>query len=239
MSVHLNKEVAKLKRSILQLCAMVEENVRRAVDSIARRDIQAARQAIVKDAEIDRFEIDVEEECLKILALHQPVAIDLRYVIACLKMNNDLERIGDLAVNIAKRSIAISEFADGDPLMLDFHPMMDMAQAMIKKVLDSLIELNAELAMQVMAEDDALDALNKKVHAEVNALIKSNPSKVDYYINLLSVSRHLERIGDYATNIAEDVIYLVNGRIVRHRTGPTLEEFKRKGSAEPHSDSHV
>lgn len=238
MSVHLNKEIAKLKRSILQLCAMVEENVRRAVESIAKRDVQAARQAIVKDAEIDRFEIDVEEECLKILALHQPVAIDLRYVIACLKMNNDLERIGDLAVNIAKRSIAISEFADGDPLMLDFHPMMDMAQAMIKKVLDSLIELNAELAMQVMAEDDALDALNKKVHSEVNALIKSNPAKVDYYINLLSVSRHLERIGDYATNIAEDVIYLVNGRIVRHRTGPTLEEFKRKG-AEVHSDSHI
>ena len=228
MSVHLNKEISKLKRSILQLCAMVEENVRRAVESVSRRDVLAARQVIAKDSEIDRFEIDVEEECLKILALHQPVAIDLRYVIACLKMNNDLERIGDLAVNIAKRSILITEFADGDPIMLDFHPMMDKVQAMLKKVLDALIELDADQAMQVMAEDDSLDAMNKKVHAEVNALIKSNPTKVDYYINLLSVSRHLERIGDYATNIAEDVIYLVNGRIVRHRTGPNLDEFKKK-----------
>jgi phosphate transport system protein len=151
-------------------------------------------------------------------------------------MNNDLERIGDLAVNIAKRSIAISEFADGDPIMLDFHPMMDKVQEMIKKVLDSLIELNADLALQVMNEDDALDAMNKKVHAEVNGLIKRNPGKVDYYINLLSVSRHLERIGDYATNIAEDVIYLVNGRIVRHRTGPNLEEFKRKSA--PLAEDH-
>ena len=233
MSVHLNKEISKLKRSILQLCAMVEENVRRAVESVSRRDVQAARQAIARDSEIDRFEIDVEEECLKILALHQPVAIDLRYVIACLKMNNDLERIGDLAVNIAKRSIQITEFADGDPIMLDFHPMMDKVQAMLKKVLDALIELNSDLAMEVMAEDDELDAMNKKVHAEVNALIKSNPAKVDYYVNLLSVSRHLERIGDYATNIAEDVIYLVNGRIVRHRTGPNLEEFKQKKSVPP------
>jgi len=235
MSVHLNKEISKLKKSILQLSAMVEENVRRAVDSIAKRDVQSARMVIVKDAEIDRFEIDVEEECLKILALHQPVAIDLRYVIACLKMNNDLERIGDLAVNIAKRSIAISEFADGDPLMFDFHPMMDRAQAMLKKVIDSLIELNADVAMQVMAEDDQIDAMNKKVQTEVNSLIKSNPAKADYYINLLSVSRHLERIGDYATNIAEDVIYLVNGRIVRHRTGPNFEEFKRKN---PNAQDH-
>ncbi len=228
MPVHLNKEISKLKRSILQLSAMVEENVRRAVESIAGRDVQSAKMAIIKDAEIDRFEIDVEEECLKILALHQPVAVDLRYVIACLKMNNDLERIGDLAVNIAKRSIAISEFADGDPVILDFHPMMDRVQSMLKKVLDSLIELDSDIAMQVLIEDDEVDAMNKKVQAEVGALIKSDPAKADYYINLLSVSRHLERIGDYATNIAEDVIYLVNGRIVRHRTGPSFEEFKRK-----------
>ncbi len=230
MSVHLNKEISKLKRSILQLCAMVEENVRRAVESVSKRDVALARQAVAKDGEIDRFEIDVEEECLKILALHQPVAIDLRYVIACLKMNNDLERIGDLAVNIAKRAIHINEFADGDPIMLDFHPMMDRVQVMLKRVLDSLIELNADLAMQVMTEDDELDAMNKKIQGEVHSLIKNNPAKVEYYINLLSVSRHLERIGDYATNIAEDVIYLVNGKIVRHRTGPDFDEFKKKSA---------
>jgi phosphate transport system protein len=108
--------------------------------------------------------------------------------------------------------------------------MMDRVQVMLKRVLDSLIELNADLAMQVMTEDDELDAMNKKIQGEVHSLIKNNPAKVEYYINLLSVSRHLERIGDYATNIAEDVIYLVNGKIVRHRTGPDFDEFKKKSA---------
>lgn len=230
MSVHLDNEISKLKKSILQLCAMVEENVRRAVESVAGRDIEKARLAIAKDADIDRFEIDVEEECLKILALHQPVAVDLRYVIACLKMNNDLERIGDLAVNIAKRSIHLAEASGDGPAALDFQPMSAKVQAMIKKVLDSLIDLDGCLALEVMTDDDEVDAINKRMQAEATAMIKADPARIDYYINLLSVSRHLERIGDYATNIAEDVIYLVDGRIVRHRTGPGLEEFKKRKS---------
>lgn len=216
MSLLLGKEITKLKKLILQMCARVEEAVRHAVDSVSRRDISTARLVIAMDDDIDRMEVDIEEECLKILALHQPVAIDLRYVIACLKMNNDLERIGDLAVNIAGRSISAAEYGE-DSLILDFAPMMDITRKMLKQALDALINMDASLAAKVVSEDDELDKLNRQMHLEVNRLIKANPAKCEYYIHLLCVARHLERIGDYATNISEDVVYLVTGEIIRHK----------------------
>ncbi len=225
MSLLLGKEITKLKKLILQMCARVEEAVRHAVDSVSRRDISTARLVIAMDDEIDRMEVDIEEECLKILALHQPVAIDLRYVIACLKMNNDLERIGDLAVNIAGRSISAAEYGE-DSLILDFAPMMDITRKMLKQALDALINMDASLAAKVVSENDELDKLNRQMHLEVNRLIKTNPAKCEYYIHLLCVARHLERIGDYATNISEDVVYLVTGEIIRHKG-----EFSVKSSS--------
>ncbi|OGV52393.1 MAG: phosphate transport system regulatory protein PhoU [Lentisphaerae bacterium GWF2_52_8] len=216
MSLLLGKEIVSLKKLIFQMAAKVEEAVRKAVDSVAERDIAKAKEVIAKDDEIDRMEIDIEEECLKILALHQPVAVDLRYVIACLKMNNDLERIGDLAVNIAGRGISAAEFGE-DSLILDFEPMMDKTRKMLKHALDALINMDSSLAAKVIRDDDEIDAFNRQMHSEVNALIKANPSKCEYYIHLLCVARHLERIGDYATNISEDVVYLVTGEIIRHK----------------------
>ncbi len=227
MSVLLNKEISRLKKSILHLSTVVEENVRTAVESISKKDIELAKSVILKDNDIDRMEIDIEEECLKILALHQPVAADLRYVIACMKMNNDLERIGDLAVNIAKRVKHLTE--DGrDMLLVDFTPMMDRTRHMLKQALDSLINMDMDKALQVLNDDDEIDLYNKNIHSELKAMIKNNPAHVEYYLNLLSVSRHLERIGDYATNIAEEVIYMVKGDIIRHKTGTDFKEFKEK-----------
>ncbi len=215
----MNKEIVKLKKKILQLCAMVEENVRKAVDSVVNRDIDEAKLVNEQDIAVDQMEIEIEEECLKILALHQPVANDLRYVIACLKMNNDLERIADLSANIARRTISVAEYPNED-IPLDFYPMMDKTQAMLKKTLDAMIDMDPELAHEVMVQDDEIDEFNRQMHLEVHRLIKDNPEKAEFFIHLLSVSKQLERIGDYATNIAEDVIYMVRGEIVRHQGKP-------------------
>jgi phosphate transport system protein len=217
MSIHLTKEITKLKKSILQQCATVEENVRKAVDSVSQKDINEANEVKKQDEEIDRKEVDIEEECLKILALHQPVAGDLRFVIACLKLNNDLERIGDLANNIARNTIAIAGFGDKDDELLDFSEMMQKTRAMLKKALDALIEMDIYLANEVITTDDEIDELNRQMHIQVTEWIQKNPARAEYYMRLLNVSKHLERIGDYATNIAEDVIYLVTGKIIRHQ----------------------
>jgi phosphate transport system protein len=216
MSVHLSKEVAKLKKKILQLCAEVEENVRRAVLSVVSMDAAAAEDVRRKDMEIDRMEIEIEEECLKILALHQPVANDLRYVIACLKLSNDLERVGDQADNIARRTLSIIKH-NGQAVPVDFTPMMDKTRAMLKKALDCLIDMDSRLAAEVIESDAEINRYHKKMYDEIRTFIKKDPENFDYYINLSNVSRHLERIGDYATNIAEDVIYMVDGEIVRHK----------------------
>ena len=218
MPVHLSKEINKLKKSILTLCTTVEENVSKAVNAVVNKDIKLAVEVEKKDLEIDQMEIDIEEECLKILALHQPVAIDLRYVIACLKLNNDLERIGDLAENIARNAKVIAEFGDDDEQRKpDFSVMMDKTRSMLKKTLDALIETDTNLATEVIMEDDVIDDLNREMQVTILRWLKENPAKAEYYIRLLNVSKHLERIADYATNIAEDVLYMATGRIVRHQ----------------------
>jgi phosphate transport system protein len=167
------------------------------------------------------MEVGVEEDCLKILALHQPVAIDLRFIVAVLKINNDLERIGDLAVNIAERSAFLSKHPPFG-FSLGLVEMADRAQDMLKHSLDALINLDSGLAQEVCAADDEIDAMNRQMYLKIQDAIRSNPGKLESLIHLLSVSRHLERIADHATNIAEDVIYMVEGRIARHRT----EDYK-------------
>lgn len=222
MSIHLNKEIDKLKKQILRLAAMVEEDVRKAVQAVNTRDANLAREVIVKDEDIDTYEINLEEECLKILALHQPVANDLRYVISCMKINSDLERVGDLAVNIAKRAIAISKIQE-DTVPVDFTKLMDESQGMLKRSLDALIELDPHRARIVCGQDDVVDDLNKKMKSQIIEFIKAKPERTEYFLFLLNVSKNLERIGDYATNIAEDVIYMIEGCIVRHQPNEASE----------------
>jgi len=216
MALHLGKEIDNLKKMILELCTYVEENVCRAVDAVEAVDSELAKSVIKRDKVIDSREIDIEEECLKILALYQPVASDLRYVVACLKLNNDLERIGDLAKVIAKYALKIHGFGITE-IPLDFTLLEEKTKEMLRNSIESLIESDPAEALKVCVADDEVDELEAKMKADIRDLIRQEPEKLDSYLAMIGVARSLERIADYTTNIAEDVIYLVNGEIVRHK----------------------
>lgn len=216
MSQHLQKEIEDLKKKILSLSADVEECVKNAVHAVEARDRLLAARVIEGDISVDHAEVAIEEECLKLLALHQPVAIDLRFIICVIKMNNDLERIADLAVNIAERAAFL---ATRDPVAIpfDFPTMSAKTEEMLRHSLEALINLDAALARRVCAADDDIDTINREMYALVREGILGHPEHIESYIHLLAVSRHLERIADHATNIAEDVIYMIEGEIVRHQ----------------------
>lgn len=217
MSIHLQRSLEELNKKILVLGTVAEESVRKAVQAIENRDSDIATMVIDGDNEIDQLEVELEEECLKILALYQPVAADLRFIVATLKINNDLERVGDLAVNISERAIYL---ATQKPVnaVLNFHLMATRAQSMLAKSLDALVRVDAVLARQVLASDDEVDAMNREMYIQIQGAIRKFPDEIEPLIHLLSVSRHLERIADLATNIAEDVIYLAEAQIVRHQS---------------------
>jgi phosphate transport system protein len=216
MPKHFHRELEKLKKRILILGAMVEERVYMATKAIENNDSHLADKIIKSDYEIDEMEVDIEEECLKILALYQPVAVDLRFITAVIKINNDLERIADEAVNIAR---GVKYIAKGKKLHFDFdfYSMAEKTESMLKKSLDALVNLDVDLAFKVCILDDEVDKINAQAHRMVKDAIKDNPDQGEYFINLLLISRHLERIADHATNIAEEVIYLIEGEIIRHR----------------------
>jgi phosphate transport system protein len=216
MGKHLQREVELLKKQITALSTIVEESVRRAVRSIENRDADLAAAVIKGDYAIDEQEVRVEEECLKILALHQPVAIDLRFIVAALKINNDLERMGDLAVNIAERTVFL---CSQEPILAPFafDDMCGKTLVMLRESLDSLFDMDTDLAHRVLASDDAVDEINRQMYRKIGDAIIENPALTDRLLSYLSASRHLERIADAATNIAEDVIYMMEGAIVRHR----------------------
>jgi phosphate transport system protein len=215
MSVHFERELGKLKNKLLHLCAVVEDNLNRAVRALETRDVAMAEEVVEADRTIDNLEVEVEEDCLKILALHQPVAIDLRFIVTAMKINNDLERVGDLAVNIAERAIALGTDYPAD-LPIDFEAMAEVTKRMVKLSLDALINLDADLAREVCRMDDEVDEYNRRMFDVFDDVLGKQPDLAGTLLHLLSVSRHLERIADHATNIAEDVIYMVNGEIARH-----------------------
>jgi phosphate transport system protein len=216
VSKHLEREIDNLKKQILALSAMVEDNVYKAVQALTERNAALAEEVVQSDPRIDEIEVILEEECLKVLALHQPVAIDLRFIVAIIKINSDLERMGDLAVNIAERAMFIASRERLD-IPLDLRRMAEKTKAMMKKSLDSLMKRDAKLAYEVLETDDEVDAMNREMYTEIQSAILKKPEHIESLIHLLSCSRHLERIADHATNIAEDVIYMIDGVIVRHR----------------------
>jgi phosphate transport system protein len=216
MTKHYQKEIDRLKKQVLHLTAVVEERLRAAVTAVTDRDEKLARQVIEGDNDLDMMEVELEEELLKILALHQPVAIDLRFIVAALKINNDLERIGDLAVNIAERAVGLTE-SRMIPLPLDLNPMLNQVLTMVSKGADSLVNMDVKVAMEVCASDDIVDEMHREVYRAVERQLEQNPKEAGFYLGVVSISRNLERIADHATNIAEDVIYMVEGEIVRHR----------------------
>lgn len=215
MSVHLEAQTNKLKKSILSLSAIIEEAVRRSVKAVAERDPDLAREVIDGDPEVDRIEVEIEEECLKLLALYQPVATDLREVVAVLKINNDLERIADLAVNIAERAIELAANKPAD-IPFDLGAMSEKSMEMLRRCLDALVRMDPVLARSVCNDDEAVDEMNHNAARQTRAVIRENPEKLESMSSLMLVARHLERIADLSTNIAEDVIYCCQGVIVRH-----------------------
>jgi len=217
MSIHLQREIDSLKKKLLALSALVEEQLRRAVMSVQTRDDLLAGKVIDGDVEIDHREVEVEEDCLKILALHQPVAVDLRLIVAVLKINNDLERIGDLAVNIAERSAFLAERRECE-VPAELPEMVEKAQLMLQGSLNALVNADVVLAHKVCTDDDDVDDINRTIYERIKSDIRENTDDLDSMIHLLGIARHIERIADLATNIAEDVIYMVDGEIVRHRT---------------------
>ncbi len=218
MPLHLTRQIDKLKKMILQLGAMVEESFQNSVAAVRNADENLAEKVIAGDDQIDEMEIEIEEECLHTLALHQPVAYDLRFVIAVLKINSDLERIADLAVNVAEMAILLGGKQKNIEWAIDIDTMTEKVQSMVKRALDALVNLDADLAETVRKTDDEVDELHRATYGEVERRMKADPTHVYELVNCLTISRHLERIADHATNIAEDVLYMVCGEIQRHRT---------------------
>lgn len=225
MSVHAVRAIEQLKKHVLQLGTRVEEALRQAVEALETRDFELAIRVTEGDREIDQMEVDVEEDCLKLLALFQPVAADLRFIVAVLKINNDLERVGDLAVNIAERAAFLAQQKPVN-LPFDFKSMTEKAQWMLKQSIDALVNSDPERAWGVIAADDQVDAMNREMYALVQERIRENVDEMNSLIHMLSISRHLERVADQATNIAEDVIYMVEGEIVRHRVEQYMPEHE-------------
>jgi len=218
MSVHLQREMDRLKKELLGLCAIVEEQVHLAVQAVVDRDAELAARVEQRDAEIDRREVEIEEHCLSVLALHQPVAIDLRWIVAVLKINNDLERIGDLAVNVARKAAAISNESSVE-VPFDLERMGEMVESMLRDSLDAMVRLDAAAAQDVCRRDDEVDRIKHEARREIEERVCREPQRAKPLLRLLAVSRNLERVADCATNIAEDVIYITEGRIMRHREG--------------------
>jgi phosphate transport system protein len=215
MTKHFRRELENIKKRILTLSSLVEEKVQLATRAVENIDAEVAQRIIKTDYEVDEMEVEIEEECLKVLALHQPVAVDLRFIIAVIKINSELERIGDQAVNIAQRVEVIAK-RPKPPFMFDYAEMGQKAQRMLKMSLDALVNLDVDIAYKVITLDDEVDRIKNDAYDKIKQAIKDLPERVGYYINLLLISRHLERLADHATNIAEEVIYLVEGEIYRH-----------------------
>jgi phosphate transport system protein len=216
MSKHLERDLENLQRDILTQAASVEEAIHRAIRALQQRDAELAQEVIDGDSEIDQEENHVEEECLKILALHQPVAVDLRRITSALLINVDLERMADLAEDIAERALALTRLPPV-PIPGKLQRMTDLTTSMVRQSLDSFVNLDVRLARLVCRLDDEVDRYNVEIIEDLIQSMRREPDTVEAGLSLFSATRHLERIADHATNIAEDVIYLVEGAIVRHR----------------------
>lgn len=216
MSAHFQNALKHLQEMLKTMATMTEESLKLSGKAVATCSTSDAARVIAGDEHIDAMEVQIEEECLKILALHQPVASDLRLVITILKVNNELERIGDLAVNMAERVESLETFKDYAIEKFDFSKMLQLACLMLKESLNALKYHNVALAKEVIERDREVDNIHRNNYKVVRSFISAYPDCTQYYLNGLTFSRCIERIADSATNIAEDVIYLEHGKIIRH-----------------------
>jgi len=216
MSKHLERDLDNLQKGLLQLAASVEEAIHKAIRALQERDVALAEEVIDGDNDIDEEENHVEEECLKILALHQPVAVDLRRIAAAMKINTDLERMADQAEDIAERALHLAQLPP-IPIPEKLQAMTDLTTTMVRQSLDCFVNLDVRQARRVCRLDDQVDLYNRDIIEELVHMMQGSPEMVEPGLSLFSATRHLERIADHATNIAEDVVYLVEGEIIRHR----------------------
>lgn len=216
MREHFLSALARLNAMLGKMSAKTESTVGAAVRAVYESDVATAELIITQDREIDLAEVEIEEECLKIFALYQPVAVDLRHLVTILKVNNEMERVGDLAVNIADCVIHLAGYPE-KTIRVDVEEMAEKVCKMLRDALDSLMSHDAKAARDVMDSDDAVDLIHRQNYERVKRILVDAPEMCGYYMNFLTVSRCLERVGDIATNIAEDVIYQETGKIVRHR----------------------
>ena len=214
MSGYLQRQIEKLKKELVSLGAMVEDRFQKAIFAIQTEDLKLSQTIIDTDFEIDEREIEIEEECLKILALYQPVAMDLRFIVTVIKINNDLERIADYAANI---SIRFKTSSHGHKkFRYDYTAMADQAAKMLEMSLDALVHTDVDMAYKIRDMDEEVNAMRNDAYASMKKDIQAHPEMVGEIINMYLISRHLERIGDHTKNIAEEVIYLIEGDIIRH-----------------------
>jgi phosphate transport system protein len=212
---HFQADLEQLKGRLLEMGGLAEDRVRAAVDGLVRRDADAVARVIRGDRPINELHIEIDNCCFTLLALHQPMAVDLRAIVSCVKINTDLERVGDLAVNIAEAVVRYMRHPAVKEL-IDIPRMASIAQTMLRDALDAYVRRDTVLAQAVLDADDALDALKTQVFRELLTYMLQDPTTIEPALDLILVSRHLERIGDHATNIAEDVIFIVLAKDVRH-----------------------
>ena len=217
MSRHLQRDLDELKEELLQLGDMVETAINNSLIALNDRRPELAEALIKEEKLVDEKEVHIEEECLKILALHQPVAMDLRFIVVVLKVNNDLERMGDMASKIAKRSLLLSS-EDPIPTLPEFREVMpDYIRTMVKNSLEAMIKLDLEMARKVIEMDNTVDEINRQMYEAFHQQVIADPNTTQRALATLSVSRYLERIADLATNVAEDVIFMIDGEVIRHQ----------------------
>lgn len=217
MSKHLQRDLDALQHAILSMVSSVEEAVYKAIQALQQRRPELAEEIMDSEQQIDEDENHIENECLKMLALHQPVATDLRRIVVALKIITDLERMGDLAEDIAERAVVLSRMPE-IPVPPQLQQMTDVTTSMVRQGLDSFVNLDSRLARKVIRLDDEVDHYNREIIDRLVQIMKQSPEHVEPGLSLFSAVRHLERIADHATNIAEEVIYLVEGEMIRHHT---------------------
>jgi phosphate transport system protein len=215
MQRHFHEELERLKQTVLAMGALVEEQIRNAVQALVDRDHALARHVQEKEREVDRYDAEIDERCIELLALHQPTAIDLRFIMTAMKTVTDLERMGDQAESIARRAIEVNREPQLKPY-IDLPRMAERAQRMVKGTLDALVARDTTLARRVLDDDDEVDALNDQIFRELITYMAADPRTIPRAIRLILIARSLERIADHATNVAEMVIYLVESKLVRH-----------------------
>ncbi|MDA0590712.1 MAG: phosphate signaling complex protein PhoU [Planctomycetota bacterium] len=216
MSIHLTRDIEQLHHDVLRMCSLVEGMIFRAVDGLQSPELKLVKELSEADDEIDQMDVQIEEECLKILALYQPVALDLRRITTVLKISGELERVADLAVNIAERGAGLIG-NDNVIVPARLQEMAKQALAMLYGSIDSYVELDSRKAREILERDKIVDQLNADIIEELQSAMRASPNHVQPALHLFSVSRHLERVADHATNVAEDVVFMVEGEIIRHR----------------------